>query len=227
MGAVVVKDGEIIGRGFNRPISQRTIPTAHAEIVALREAAAAPRQLPPHRLRALRDARAVRDVRGRDGARAPRPGRLRRAAIPRPAPAAASSTFRRLATLNHHGRFEGGRARRGMRRAAEAFLRRTPLAAAARGCRIPRSHRIRLAMAAPRFVHLRLHTRVLDRGRHGARRRRGRPPRRPTACRRSRSPTRPTSSARSSSSRPRAARGVQPIIGCDLWLTNERNRDTP
>jgi len=23
------------------------------------------------------------------------------------------------------------------------------------------------------------------------------------------------------------ARGVQPIIGCDLWLTNERNRDTP
>src|SRR6185437_6634927 len=23
------------------------------------------------------------------------------------------------------------------------------------------------------------------------------------------------------------AHGVQPIIGCDLWLTNERNRDAP
>ena len=21
--------------------------------------------------------------------------------------------------------------------------------------------------------------------------------------------------------------GVQPIVGCDLWITNERNRDTP
>jgi tRNA(adenine34) deaminase len=40
VGAVVVKDGEIIGRGFNRPITSSD-PTAHAEIVALREAAAA------------------------------------------------------------------------------------------------------------------------------------------------------------------------------------------
>src|SRR5690348_5665100 len=23
------------------------------------------------------------------------------------------------------------------------------------------------------------------------------------------------------------SRGVQPIVGCDLWITNERNRDTP
>lgn len=38
VGAVVVKQGEIIGRGFNRPISRRD-PTAHAEIIALREAA--------------------------------------------------------------------------------------------------------------------------------------------------------------------------------------------
>lgn len=38
VGAVVVKDGEIIGRGFNAPISSQD-PTAHAEIVALREAA--------------------------------------------------------------------------------------------------------------------------------------------------------------------------------------------
>jgi tRNA(adenine34) deaminase len=39
VGAVVVKDGEIIGRGYNHPISGRD-PTAHAEIAALREAAA-------------------------------------------------------------------------------------------------------------------------------------------------------------------------------------------
>ena len=37
VGAVVVKDGEIIGRGFNHPISAHD-PTAHAEIVALRDA---------------------------------------------------------------------------------------------------------------------------------------------------------------------------------------------
>ncbi|ANG61891.1 tRNA-specific adenosine deaminase [Marinobacterium aestuarii] len=40
VGAVVVLDGEIIGRGWNRPISGHD-PTAHAEIMALREAAAA------------------------------------------------------------------------------------------------------------------------------------------------------------------------------------------
>jgi len=39
VGAVVVKDGEIIGRGFNQPITSSD-PTTHAEIVALREAAA-------------------------------------------------------------------------------------------------------------------------------------------------------------------------------------------
>ena len=39
VGAVVVRDGEVVGRGSNRPISSRD-PTAHAEIVALREAAA-------------------------------------------------------------------------------------------------------------------------------------------------------------------------------------------
>jgi len=38
VGAVLVKDGRVIGRGYNRPISS-TDPTAHAEIVALREAA--------------------------------------------------------------------------------------------------------------------------------------------------------------------------------------------
>lgn len=38
VGAVVVRDGIIIGRGFNRPIGS-VDPTAHAELVALREAA--------------------------------------------------------------------------------------------------------------------------------------------------------------------------------------------
>ena len=38
VGAIVVKDGEIIGRGFNAPIS-RLDPSAHAEMLALREAA--------------------------------------------------------------------------------------------------------------------------------------------------------------------------------------------
>ena len=36
VGAVVVMGGEIVGRGFNRPISTRDA-TAHAEVVALRD----------------------------------------------------------------------------------------------------------------------------------------------------------------------------------------------
>lgn len=40
VGAVVVRGGLVIGRGFNRPIRDND-PSAHAEIVALREAAAA------------------------------------------------------------------------------------------------------------------------------------------------------------------------------------------
>ncbi|GAA0702713.1 tRNA adenosine(34) deaminase TadA [Marinobacterium maritimum] len=39
VGALVVLDGEVIGEGWNRPISGHD-PTAHAEIMALREAAA-------------------------------------------------------------------------------------------------------------------------------------------------------------------------------------------
>src|SRR2546428_12934811 len=38
VGAVVVLQGEVIGRGFNHPITAND-PTAHAEIVAMREAA--------------------------------------------------------------------------------------------------------------------------------------------------------------------------------------------
>ena len=40
VGAVVVQDGAILGRGFNSPIS-RADPAAHAEILALRQAATA------------------------------------------------------------------------------------------------------------------------------------------------------------------------------------------
>ena len=40
VGAVVAIDGRIVGRGSNSPIA-RNDPTAHAEIMALREAAAA------------------------------------------------------------------------------------------------------------------------------------------------------------------------------------------
>jgi tRNA(adenine34) deaminase len=39
VGAVVVIDGAIVGRGFNQPI-RRHDPTAHAEVMALRDAAA-------------------------------------------------------------------------------------------------------------------------------------------------------------------------------------------
>ena len=38
VGAVLVRDGEIVGRGYNQPISGHD-PTAHAEIMALRDAA--------------------------------------------------------------------------------------------------------------------------------------------------------------------------------------------
>ena len=37
VGAVLVKDGEVLGEGWNRPIETHD-PTAHAEIVALRAA---------------------------------------------------------------------------------------------------------------------------------------------------------------------------------------------
>ena len=46
VGAVVVSEGRVVGTGFNYPIGD-TDPTAHAEIVALRDAA---RRLGNHRL---------------------------------------------------------------------------------------------------------------------------------------------------------------------------------
>lgn len=40
VGAVMVKDGEVVGAGFNQPIRSLD-PTAHAEVIALRAAAQA------------------------------------------------------------------------------------------------------------------------------------------------------------------------------------------
>lgn len=37
VGAVVVRDGKVIGRGYNQPVGQ-TDPSCHAEIMALRDA---------------------------------------------------------------------------------------------------------------------------------------------------------------------------------------------
>lgn len=40
VGAVIVRDGQVLGEGFNQPITSSD-PTAHAEVVALRSAAQA------------------------------------------------------------------------------------------------------------------------------------------------------------------------------------------
>ena len=68
-GAVIVRGGEVIARAGNRTVRDQD-PTAHAEVLAIRAAAARARRVAARRLHALRDARAVRDVRGRDRARA-------------------------------------------------------------------------------------------------------------------------------------------------------------
>jgi tRNA(adenine34) deaminase len=106
VGAVVVKDGEIIGRGYNRPITTSD-PTAHAEIIALREAA---RSLGNYRLTgcelyvtlepcamcvgAMVHARLARIVYG--------------AMDPKTGACGSIVDLPGLATFNHHGRFEGG-----------------------------------------------------------------------------------------------------------------------
>ena len=106
VGAVVVRSGTIVGRGFNRPIASSD-PTAHAEIVALREAAAAEGnyRLPGCDLfvtlepcaicvGAMVHARIARIV---YGARDPKTGACG-SIVDLPA----------LAAFNHHGRCEGG-----------------------------------------------------------------------------------------------------------------------
>ncbi|MEO5676068.1 MAG: tRNA adenosine(34) deaminase TadA [Usitatibacter sp.] len=106
VGAVVVRDGRIVGRGSNRPISSRD-PTAHAEIVALRAAAAAENnyRLPGCELfvtlepcamcvGAIVHARIARIV---YGTRDPKTGACG-SIVDLPA----------VANFNSHGRFEGG-----------------------------------------------------------------------------------------------------------------------
>ncbi|HUP97306.1 MAG TPA: tRNA adenosine(34) deaminase TadA [Usitatibacter sp.] len=106
VGAVVVKEGRVIGRGYNRPITSAD-PTAHAEIVALREAALAlgNYRLPGCELYvtlepcamcvgAMVHARLGRVV---YGARDPKTGACG-SIVDLPA----------IASWNHHGRFEGG-----------------------------------------------------------------------------------------------------------------------
>ncbi|MBS1209390.1 MAG: hypothetical protein H6R19_1788 [Proteobacteria bacterium] len=106
VGAVVVLDGQIVGRGFNHPIGRHD-PTAHAEIMALRDAA---RNLANYRLPgcelyvtlepcamcsgAIFHARVARVV---YGARDPKTG-------------VAGSVFDLYAQerLNHHASIEGG-----------------------------------------------------------------------------------------------------------------------
>ncbi len=48
VGAVLVVDGEVVGRGFNCPISTND-PSAHAEMVAIRDAARSLAELPAGR----------------------------------------------------------------------------------------------------------------------------------------------------------------------------------
>jgi tRNA(adenine34) deaminase len=106
VGAVVVREGRVIGRGYNRPISSSD-PTAHAEIVALRDAAAHEKNyrlvdcelyvtLEPCAMcvGAMVHARIARIVYGTKDPKTGACGSI----VDLPA----------LATFNHHGRYEGG-----------------------------------------------------------------------------------------------------------------------
>jgi tRNA(adenine34) deaminase len=106
VGAIVVKEGVVVGRGFNSPISRRD-PSAHAEMMALRDAGQC---IGNYRLvgcelfvtlepcvmcvGAMFHARIARVV---YGARDPKTG-------------AAGSVFNlfTMPQLNHHARIEGG-----------------------------------------------------------------------------------------------------------------------
>ena len=107
VGAVVVRDGAVIGRGGNAPIAGND-PTAHAEIAALRDAARAAGNYRLTGCTLYVHAGTLRDVRGRDsctrasrrvvfGARDPKTG-------------ACGSVIDLFAEprLNHHAQVEGG-----------------------------------------------------------------------------------------------------------------------
>ncbi len=127
VGAIVVKDGAIVGRGGNAPVADHD-PTAHAEIAALRDAG---RALGNYRLPgcdlyvtiepcamcagAILHARIGRVV---FGARDPKTGACGSVVDLFALPRAQSSRDR-----------DGRRARRGMRQAPVGFLRRAALSA--------------------------------------------------------------------------------------------------
>ena len=78
IGAVLVIDDRIVARAFNQPIGA-VDPTAHAEVLVLREAARAVGNYRLTERDRLRDGGAVPDVRRRARARARARGGLRRA----------------------------------------------------------------------------------------------------------------------------------------------------
>ena len=101
VGAVVVRDGAIIGRGGNAPIAASD-PTAHAEIAALRDAARATGNYRLPGCDALRHASSrARCAPARSCMRVS-PAWCSAPRIRRPARAARSSTSSREPRLNHH-----------------------------------------------------------------------------------------------------------------------------
>ncbi len=76
VGCVVVRDGAVVARAGNRTVMDHD-PTAHAEIVAIRVASEALELGAADRLRPLRHARALYDVRRRGRVRADTPPLLR------------------------------------------------------------------------------------------------------------------------------------------------------
>ena len=90
-----------VATGYNRPITTND-PTAHAEIVALRHAAQLLGNYRLPELRALRDARALRDVRDGAHARARRSASSSRATDPKTGAAGSVVDLFGNRALNHH-----------------------------------------------------------------------------------------------------------------------------
>ena len=107
VGAVVVLDGAVVGRGGNQPI-HATDPTAHAEIVALRDAALTAGNYRLTGAALYVTVETVRHVRRRAGPRPRRPARLRAPPSPRPAPSARSCGCSITPALNHRVEVAGG-----------------------------------------------------------------------------------------------------------------------
>ena len=76
VGCVIVRDGAVIARAGNRTVADHD-PTAHAEIVAIREASDGTGLGAADRLRPLCHARAMHDVRRRSRIRSDSPPLLR------------------------------------------------------------------------------------------------------------------------------------------------------